>query len=104
MGYFQVRYDSRVVNYDRRGFIRLATGQLKGCVMFCYKSSADEQYFTYAHNWLQSSISIFIGLLPILPVSSNCDSVGILVSSDIRIWSSNQVIGKINVLLTLMKR
>ena len=26
MGYFKVRYDSRVVNYDRRGFIRLATG------------------------------------------------------------------------------
>ena len=26
MGYFQVRYNSRVVNYDRRGFIRLATG------------------------------------------------------------------------------
>ena len=25
MGYFQVRYDSRVVNYDRRGFIRLTT-------------------------------------------------------------------------------
>ena len=25
MGYFQVRYDSRVENYDRRGFIRLAT-------------------------------------------------------------------------------
>ena len=25
MGYFQVRYDSRVVNYDHRGFIRLAT-------------------------------------------------------------------------------
>ena len=25
MGYFQVRYNSRVVNYDRRGFIRLAT-------------------------------------------------------------------------------
>ena len=25
MGYFQVRYDSRVVNYDRRGFIGLAT-------------------------------------------------------------------------------
>ena len=25
MGYFQVRYDSRVVNYDRRVFIRLAT-------------------------------------------------------------------------------
>ena len=27
MGYFPVRYDSRVVIYDRRGFIRLATGQ-----------------------------------------------------------------------------
>ena len=25
MGYFQVGYDSRVVNYNRRGFIRLAT-------------------------------------------------------------------------------
>ena len=27
MGYFQVRYDSRVVNYDRIGFIRLTTDQ-----------------------------------------------------------------------------
>ena len=26
MGYFPVRYDSRVVIYDRRAFIRLATG------------------------------------------------------------------------------
>ena len=26
MGYFQVRYDSRVVNYERRSFIRLTTG------------------------------------------------------------------------------
>ena len=25
MGYFQVRYDSRVIIYDHRGFIRLAT-------------------------------------------------------------------------------
>ena len=25
MGYFQVRYDSRVVNYDHRGFIILTT-------------------------------------------------------------------------------
>ena len=25
MGHFQVRYDSRVVNYDCKGFIRLAT-------------------------------------------------------------------------------
>ena len=28
MGYFQVRYNSRVVIYDRRGFIRLATDQV----------------------------------------------------------------------------
>ena len=27
MGYFQVRYDSRVVIYDHRAFIRLATGE-----------------------------------------------------------------------------
>ena len=26
MGYFQVRYDSRVVIYERKMFIRLATG------------------------------------------------------------------------------
>ena len=26
MEYFKVMYDSRVVNYDRRGFIGLATG------------------------------------------------------------------------------
>ena len=26
MGYCRVRYDSRVVNYDRKLFIRLATG------------------------------------------------------------------------------
>ena len=25
MGYFQVRYDPRVVIYDRRGFVRLTT-------------------------------------------------------------------------------
>ena len=28
MGYFQVRYNSRVVNYEHRGFIRLATSDL----------------------------------------------------------------------------
>ena len=28
MGYFQVRYDSRVVIYERKMFIRLATGHL----------------------------------------------------------------------------
>ena len=29
MGYFQVRYDSRVVICDHRTFIRLATGSVK---------------------------------------------------------------------------
>ena len=33
MGYFQVRYNSRVVIYDRRGFIRLATG-----IEHCHRS------------------------------------------------------------------
>ena len=28
MGYFQVRYDSRVVIYERKMFIRLATGRV----------------------------------------------------------------------------
>ena len=28
MGYFQVRYESRVINYDRKGFITLATGYI----------------------------------------------------------------------------
>ena len=27
-GFFQVRYDSRVISYDRRGFIRWVTGLL----------------------------------------------------------------------------
>ena len=35
MGYFHVRYNSRVVNYDRRGFIGLATGlQFDQCVYY----------------------------------------------------------------------
>ena len=29
MGYFPVRYDSRVVNYDRKMFIRLATDRMR---------------------------------------------------------------------------
>ena len=35
MGYFPVRYDSRVINYDRRGFIRLATGLCQGLNLLC---------------------------------------------------------------------
>ena len=36
MGYFQVRYDSRVVIYDRRAFIRLATGRTAPKVQFYF--------------------------------------------------------------------
>ena len=35
MGYFPVRYDSRVVIYEHRGFIRLATGVGKGLNLLC---------------------------------------------------------------------
>ena len=38
MGYFQVRYDSRVIHYDCRGFIKLATGirQTIGPMRLCF--------------------------------------------------------------------
>ena len=35
MGYFQVRYDSRVVIYERKMFIRSASG--KSLIMYDYK-------------------------------------------------------------------
>ena len=34
MGIFQVRYNSRVVNYDHRGFIGLATDHSKKTIYF----------------------------------------------------------------------
>ena len=43
MGYFQVRYNFRVVNYDRRGFIRLATGFTK--LVFFKIAENDTKYF-----------------------------------------------------------
>ena len=46
MGYFPVRYDSRVVNYDCRCFIRLATGQLGG--RLCSDDSRIKYYQTAA--------------------------------------------------------
>ena len=36
MGYFQVRYDSRVVIYDCRAFIRLATGTVVCKIGYSY--------------------------------------------------------------------
>ena len=43
MGYFPVRYDSRVVNYDRRGFIRLATDDEKNILLRLIIATADQQ-------------------------------------------------------------
>ena len=40
MGYFPVSYDSRVVNYDCRGFIRLAAGI--SLVLFCLLCTVGE--------------------------------------------------------------
>ena len=42
MGYFQVRYDSRVVNYYRRGFIRLATGGI--ITLFIWRHRVGDMY------------------------------------------------------------
>ena len=36
MGYFQVRHDSRVINYDCRGFIRLAKEIMKAFIYYPY--------------------------------------------------------------------
>ena len=35
MEYFLVRYDSRVVIYERKMFIRLATGQFGASIVIC---------------------------------------------------------------------
>ena len=36
MGYIQVRYNSRVVNYDCRGFIRLAADTIGNLLLQCW--------------------------------------------------------------------
>ena len=49
MGYFQVRYNSRVMNYDPKGFIRLATEwKIKG-----------KYYLTTTNHSLRKSFKIF---------------------------------------------
>ena len=53
MGYFQVRYDSRVVNYDRRGFIRLATGVV-------VKGEAPDTGWTYFRIKLLQKFVLFV--------------------------------------------
>ena len=57
MGYFQVRYDSRVVNYNRKLFIRLATGLVamgggscsKDCGFNFEHCKLYRHYFTYIY-------------------------------------------------------
>ena len=51
MGYFQVRYDSRVINYDRRGFIRLTTG-VQNSKLFGFRTSFTKhaKLFRYRKN------------------------------------------------------
>ena len=51
MGYFQVRYDSRVVNYDRIGFIRLATGLFGVSLLIYYVGSGKLKWVMGISNW-----------------------------------------------------
>ena len=56
MGYFQVRYDSKVINYDHRGVIRLATeltSQSKTLIknLFCIKIT---DVFLFVISYLKS--------------------------------------------------
>ena len=49
MGFFQVRYDSIVINYERKLFIRLATGvdgEKSGFVLF------QKHIFIFATLWI----------------------------------------------------
>ena len=55
MGYFQVRYDSRVVNYDRRVFIRLATG----LVVMDDNSCSKGRGFESRHRILDGHLDIY---------------------------------------------
>ena len=61
MGYFHVRYDSRVVYYDRRGFIRLATGHTEyefNINQLEYRNYLSlEGSFYISHNVLPSSLN-----------------------------------------------
>ena len=53
MGYFPVRYDSRVVIYDRRGFIRLATGNR-------YRDPSPLLLDTFLAKWADPGLFLFM--------------------------------------------
>ena len=55
MGYFQVMYDSRFVNYDCIGFIRLATGV---CVVWSQRKERK------MNKWPQHSLFSVLCLFP----------------------------------------
>ena len=66
MGYFQVRYDSRVVNYDRRGFIRLTTEITKWCQLLLSRLEMRAFCFHYiCTNQCDLMARLFIQCLPI---------------------------------------
>ena len=49
MGYFQVRYNSRVIIYNRRAFIRLATGYR---VLMMIMTTAEQLFVQNRHSFL----------------------------------------------------
>ena len=73
MGYFQVRYDSRVVNYDRRGFIRLATENSLLGNMSNFEQDADTCFQLSQKNLLfmvQSSILSAVNIIVVVVVEA----------------------------------
>ena len=66
MGYFPVRYDTRVVNYDRRGFIRLATDDSIFSKFFLENGPFSGLYFLYFRifNTVDSKSNVQYNFLP----------------------------------------
>ena len=60
MGYFPVRYDSGVVNYDRKMFIRLATGSTEMARIFALTPFCSFQSIIL-HQKLSTSAGIKLG-------------------------------------------
>ena len=73
MGYFQVRYDSRVVNYERKLFIRLATGRggtksIKNVDASCSYANFDFQapnYSAWSDSKSSSKVFPFFNKIPL---------------------------------------
>ena len=63
MGYFQVRYNSRGVNYDRRGFIRLATVKVSGKIVWKQWSKAHLKSYIKCSTWVSKAADIFFFII-----------------------------------------